>query len=72
MPNGIRNRERWMNLREQMNVVFDTARREDRCFVLSRSAADVGKQVVPPVIVNQRVPKLRAEDDVDQETVVRL
>ena len=72
MPNGVGDREGWMDFGEQMNVIFDSTRREDRCIVFSRSAADVGEQVVSPVVMDERVAELCAEDDVDQKTVMSL
>ena len=59
-----------MNFCQQMDVIFDPARLEDRRFVISCRSADIRKEFASPVVGEQPVSKFRTEYDVDQEAVV--
>lgn len=66
----IGDRKRRVNLQQQVHMIFHTARSNHHRFVLSRSASHVREQIVSPIRFQQFESLFRAEDGVNQKTMM--
>jgi phosphoenolpyruvate synthase/pyruvate phosphate dikinase len=69
--NRGRDRELWVDLDQQMGVIFNAARMKQRRLVISDGATDLGKQVVSPIVMEDGFAVFGEEDHVQSVAVVR-